>query len=153
MKTILTTTATLLALAAPAFAESHSAGDAEKGEKEFKKCKACHMIVSPDGDAIMKGGKTGPNLYGVVGRTAGTAEGFKYGDGLKDAAEAGFVWTEETLAAYMEDPKTWLDGQGFAKKSKMTFKMKKNQADVAAFLAVHSPDMMMKDGEETKAAD
>ncbi len=149
MKTLLTTTAALLALAAPAFAS----GDAENGEKEFKKCKACHMIVSPDGDEIMKGGKTGPNLYGVIGRVAGTQEDFKYGDGLQEAAAAEFVWTEETVATYMEDPKTWLADQGFAAKSKMTFKMKKNQEDVAAYLAAHSPDAEMKDGEETKSSD
>lgn len=136
MKIILTTAAALLALTAPAFAD----GDVEKGEKEFKKCKACHMIVSPDGEEIMKGGKTGPNLYGVVGRVAGTQEDFKYGDGLQDAAAAEHVWTEEEIAAYMEDPKVWLDGHGFAKKTKMTFKMKKNQEDVAAFLAAHSPE-------------
>ena len=130
MKTILTTAA-LIALAAPAFAD----GDAEKGEKEFKKCKACHMISSPDGEDVVKGGKTGPNLYGVIGRVAGTEEGFKYGDGLKDAAEAGFVWTEEALASYVEDPKKWMEAEGFTKKTKMTFKLKKHQEDVAAFLA------------------
>jgi len=145
MKTILTAAA-LIALAAPAFAD----GDAEKGEKEFKKCKACHMIASPDGEKIVKGGKTGPNLYGVIGRVAGSQEDFKYGNGLKDAAEAGFVWTEESIAVYMEDPKKWLDGEGFAKKTKMTFKMKKHQEDVAAFLATHSPDAAAEETEETK---
>jgi cytochrome c len=153
MKIILTTAAAVLALAAPAFAESHSAGDAEKGEKAFKKCKACHMIVSPDGDTIMKGGKTGPNLYGIIGRVAGSVEGFKYGAGLKDAAEAEFVWTEDALSEYITDPKKWLDAQGFAKKSKMSFKMKKDQADVSAYLAANSPEMAMTDGEETKTSD
>lgn len=140
MKTILTTAVALLALAAPAFAESHSAGDAENGKKTFKKCKACHMIAPAEGEPIMKGGKTGPNLFGVIGRVAGTQEGFKYGNGLQDAAAAEFVWTEEALAEYVTDPKKWLDAQGFAKKSKMTFKLKKDQADVAAYLATHSAE-------------
>ena len=146
MKTILTTTAALLVLAAPAFAS----GDVDKGEKEFNKCKACHMVVSPDGEEIVKGGKTGPNLYGIVGRVAGTEEGFKYGNGLQDAAAAEHVWTEDELVVYMEDPKKWLDGHGFAAKTKMTFKMKKNQEDVAAFLAAHSP---AAEGAEEKTAD
>ena len=137
MKTLLTTSAALLVLAAPAFA----AGDAEKGEKAFKKCKACHMIVSTDDEVIYKGGKTGPNLYGIVGRTAGTYEGFKYGNGLKDAAEAEFVWTEEAIAAYVVDPKKWLDDEGFANKSKMSFKLKKGGEDVAAYLASVGPVM------------
>ena len=61
-------------LAVPAFAE----GDAAKGEKGFKKCKSCHMVVSDSGETIVKGGKTGPNLWGVAGRPAGSYEGFKY---------------------------------------------------------------------------
>ena len=135
MKNVLSTAATLLALAAPAFAE----GDAAEGEKTFKKCKSCHKIESPDGEEIMKGGKTGPNLYGVIGRVAGTEEGFKYGDGLKDAAAAGFVWTEEAVAAYVVDPKGYNAEHGWAAKSKMSFKLKKGGEDVAAFLATHSP--------------
>ena len=66
-----------LMAAAPAFA-----GDIEAGEKDFKKCKACHMVVSADGEEIYKGGKTGPNLYGVIGRVAGSYDGYKYGKGL-----------------------------------------------------------------------
>ena len=55
-----------VAFAAPALAS----GDAAKGESDFKKCKACHAIVADDGTEIVKGGKVGPNLYGVVGRAA-----------------------------------------------------------------------------------
>ncbi len=130
MKKLLTATVTLAALAAPAFAE----GDAAKGEKEFKKCKACHTIAADDDTVIFKGGKTGPNLYGVIGRVAGSSD-FKYGDGLKDAAAAEFVWTEEALAAYVADPKAWLGDQGYTAKSKMSYKLKKGGEDVAAYLA------------------
>ncbi len=131
MKTLLTATAALLALAAPAFAE----GDAAKGEREFNKCKSCHMIETDDGETIVRGGRTGPNLYGIVGRVAGTVEDFRYGNGLEAAAEAEFVWTEEAIAEYVEDPRKWLDGQGFPNQSKMTFKLRKGQEDVAAYLA------------------
>lgn len=127
------------ALAMPAFAQE---GDAANGEKEFKKCKACHMVQSPDGEDIVKGGKTGPNLYGVVGRPAGTEEGFKYSDALIELKDTGEVWTQEDLASYITDPNKFVqDKTGDAKaKTKMTFKLNKNQADVAAFLASHSPD-------------
>ena len=135
MKRSLTIAATLIAVAAPAFA----AGDAANGEKEFRKCKSCHQIASAD-EAIVKGGKTGPNLYGVIGRAAGTAEDFKYGDDLVKAGEAGLVWDEASLAAYIEDPRAFLqetlDDKGA--KSKMTFKMKKGGEDVAAYLATFS---------------
>ncbi|MGH1578213.1 c-type cytochrome [Planktotalea sp.] len=117
--------------AAPAFAE----GDAGKGEKTFKKCKSCHMIKNGD-DVIFKGGKTGPNLYGVMGRVAGAEEGFKYGKSLVEAGEKGLVWDAETFAAYTADPKAFLkeyldDG---AAKSKMSYRLKKGAEDVAAYL-------------------
>ena len=134
MKLIIATTAAVLALAAPAFAE----GDVEAGEKGFKKCKACHTVESPDGEKIVKGGKTGPNLYGVIGRVAGS-EDFKYASGLQAAAEAGFVWTEEALTAFITDPKEWLSDNGFDPKTKMTFKLKKGGEDIAAFLASVAP--------------
>lgn len=122
-------------LATPSVAQE--AGDATVGAKEFNKCKACHMIQSPEGEDIVKGGKTGPNLYGVVGRPAGAQEDFKYSEALMELKNSGEVWTEEDLAAYMTDPNTFVQektGDDKAK-TKMTFKMKKGQADVAAFLA------------------
>ncbi|MCL4166617.1 UNVERIFIED_CONTAM: hypothetical protein GTU68_031205, partial [Idotea baltica] len=54
------------------------AGDAEKGESDFKLCKSCHAVTATDGTVIQKGGKTGPNLYGVIGRVAGSDPDFRY---------------------------------------------------------------------------
>lgn len=123
-------------VATPVFAE----GDVEAGEKAFKKCKACHMIANGD-EVLFKGGKTGPNLYGIVGSPMGAQEGFKYGSGILAAKEAGLVWDEESLAAYVADPKTYLKevtgDSGI--KTKMTFKLKKGGEDVAAFLASVGP--------------
>ncbi|WP_164660636.1 cytochrome c family protein [Tropicibacter sp. Alg240-R139] len=119
-------------LAVPALAE----GDAEKGKKAFNKCKACHTIVSDDGETILKGGKTGPNLYGIAGRTAGTVDGFKYGKSLIEAGENGLVWDEANFAEYTKDPKkflkTYLDDT--SAKSKMSFKLKKGAEDIYAYL-------------------
>ena len=52
------------------------AGDVEKGEKEFKKCKACHSIEE-DGK-----NKTGPNLWNVMNRGVAANEEYKYSKGL-----------------------------------------------------------------------
>lgn len=93
----------------------------EKGEKIFKKCKACHTIE--------KGGKskaTGPNLWGVFGRTSGTLEGFKYSDAMKGAA---IVWDETTVDAYLADPK------GYVPKNKMAFAGLKKPEDRQAVIA------------------
>ena len=125
-----------LAFAAPAVAE----GDVAAGEKDFKKCMACHMIANGD-EVIAKGGKTGPNLYGVVGRPAASVEDFKYGASIIEAAEDGLVWDEDNLVTYLENPKAFLTevtGDSGAK-SKMTFRLKEGQ-DVVAYLASVSPD-------------
>ncbi|MFO1141011.1 MAG: cytochrome c family protein [Amaricoccus sp.] len=93
-------------LALPALAQE---GDAAAGEKVFKKCLACHTIT-PDGK-----NKVGPDLYGVIGRTTGTAPGFKYSEVMLKAGEDGHVWTEEELSKYLESPKAMFPG------TKMTF--------------------------------
>ena len=119
-----------LGAAAPTFA-----ADAAKGEKTFKKCKSCHMIANGD-EVIYKGGKTGPNLYGVIGRTAGTYEGFKYGKDLVAAGAAGLVWDEENFVEYAKDPKKFLRAYLDDKKakSKMSYKLKKGGEDIAVYL-------------------
>ena len=151
IRTILTLTA--LSFAAPAFADGHATGDAEAGAKTFGKCKSCHMIVSDTDEVIAKGGKSGPNLYGVVGRTAGSVEGFKYSKDLIAAGEAGLVWDEALLAEWTMDPKkflqTYLDSK--KAKSKISFKLKKGGEDVAAYLASVGP--APAEGDSTTSTD
>ena len=125
-------TVAALVLAAPAFA-----GDAAVGEKEFNKCKTCHSIIAPDGTEIVKGAKTGPNLYGVVGRTAGTYPEFKYKESIVALGASGFAWTEDDIATYVKDPAAFLKEKLDDKKAKtgMAFKLAKGGEDVAAYLA------------------
>lgn len=146
MKLVVAAATAALLVASPATAE----GDAEAGEKAFKRCKACHAIVDADGEVLYKGGKTGPNLYGVVGRVIGS-EDFKYGAGLLGAKEAGVTWTEELIAAYVVDPKAWLGDNGYETKSKMSFKMKKGGEDVAAYLATFSAAPALEEAAEEKS--
>lgn len=127
----------LLALAVPALADA----DAKEGEENFKKCKACHSIIADDGTEIQKGGKTGPNLYGVIGRQVASVADFKYGDSIAAVGATGAVWDEATLAAYITDPTAWLKEKtgDAAAKSKMTFKLTKDAEDMAAYLASVKP--------------
>ena len=102
-------------------AGSAMAGDAVKGEKVFKKCKACHYVDKEKN-------KTGPHLVAVLGRAAGSLEGYKYSKAMK---ASGLVWDEETLAAYLKAPKKYVKG------TKMAFaglKKDKDVADVIAYL-------------------
>lgn len=115
-------TALALAVAAPAFAE----GDAESGEKVYRKCKSCHM-VGEDAE-----NRLGPLLNGIVGAPAGAVEGFGYSDAITEKAAEGLVWTEENLAAYLAKPKDFIPG------NKMSFAgLRKDDdiADVIAYLA------------------
>jgi len=140
MKTILSTAAAILALSGTA---ALAEGDVAQGEKDFNKCKACHAIVSPDGETIVKGGKTGPNLWGVIGRAAGSDEDFKrYSDELQQLGADGFAWTEEELAAYTPNASEWLaDKLGLDKvRTAMTPQRLKEPADVAAFLAQYGAE-------------
>jgi len=143
MNRILATLAAVT-LAAPVFADGHATGDADAGEKVFKKCKSCHMIVSDAGDTIQKGGKTGPNLWGLYQRVPGTAD-YKYG---KDLVAAGETmpdgWDEATFVAYVADPRGWLREvtDNSKAKSKMSFKLKKEEdaANVWAYLVSVGPE-------------
>ena len=73
---------------------------------------------------------TGPSLYGVIGRTAGTHEGFRYSPALTGA---GFVWDGAGIDHWLENPRTFLPG------NKMTFPGlpdATDRRDVVAFLSV-----------------
>jgi len=118
--------AATVALAGPALAD----GDVAAGEKVFKKCAACHSIE--------EGGKNmvGPNLHGVVGRTTGSVEGFKYSEAMAKLGQEGHVWTVEELNRYLENPKEAIPG------NKMTFvglKKEDDREDVIAYLVSMSP--------------
>ncbi len=150
-----TFTAAMLAatLATPVFAAGHASGDAEAGESAFRQCRSCHMIVDADGNDIVKGGRTGPNLWGVVGRTAGTYEDFRYSDAMVEAGEAGLVWDEASFAAYVQDPtgflREYLDDSGA--RGSMSFKVRKEEdaVNLWAYLASVSPEPEMTEGEAT----
>lgn len=117
-------------------APAHAAGDAAKGETDFKKCRACHSIIKADGTAVVAGGKVGPNLYGVIGRAAGILD-FAYSDLMKAAGAKGLIWDEAALATYVIDPTAYLREKSGATSgnSKMSLKLAKGGEDIAAYLA------------------
>ena len=98
------------------------AQDAAAGEKVFAKCKACHVA---DEDK----NKIGPTLKGVIGRTVGTLEGYKYSPAMVEAGKGGMVWDEATLAEYLKAPKEVVKG------TKMAFPGLKKDEDLANVIA------------------
>ena len=101
---------------------AHAAGNAGNGATVFNRCAICHDRT--------KGGpnKIGPDLFGVVGRRAGTYPGFSYSGAMQKAT---FTWTPDKLDAYITSPATVVPG------NKMPFAGISNagqRADLIAFL-------------------
>ena len=133
MKTAILAFPTVLALAAPAFA----AGDVAAGEQAFALCKACHSVVTPAGEALVKGGKLGPNLFGVVGRQVANDSGYAlYGDAIRSVGATGLIFSARELESYMTDPAQWIRERtgNPDSKSRMTGKTPGSQADIVAYL-------------------
>jgi cytochrome c len=125
-------------LASPALAQ----GDAAAGEEAYRQCATCHAIVDDAGEVIAGRAnvRTGPNLYGVVGRPAGSYEGFRYRPDIVAAGEGGLVWDEASLTAYLQDPGGFLtETLGKNARSGMAFQVRDpaEAANLAAFLAQH----------------
>ncbi|CUJ89279.1 Cytochrome c2 [Shimia thalassica] len=93
---------------------------AKKGEKVFKKCKACHQV----GEKAKN--KTGPVLNGIINRNIASVDGFKYSKPMKALGEEGKTWTPEEMAAFLTKPKKYLKG------TKMSFAGLKKEKDIAA---------------------
>lgn len=140
MKTTMILAFAGLALAGPAFAE----GDIEAGKKVFNQCQTCHVVADAAGEVLAgRNAKTGPNLYGVFGRTAGTYPDFKYGDDMIAAGAKGLVWDEAHFLEYVANPSKFLQGylEDPKAKGKMQFMLKKPEdaANVYAFIASLAP--------------
>lgn len=99
-------------------------GNPDDGEEVFKKCRACHKT---DKGANL----VGPSLNGIVGRKAGTVEGFKYSPANLDAGSKGLVWTEEVLNKYLENPLKFVPGTTMAFAG---LKDEQDRLDVIAYL-------------------
>ncbi len=93
------------------------------GEKLFKKCKACHQVGKGAEN------RAGPVLNNVIGRVAGAFEGFKYSKPMLDAGVAGLVWEEESLIAFLSNPRKFVKG------TKMSFSGFRKNEELLAMLA------------------
>lgn len=100
-------------------------GDPAKGERVFRQCMACHTIKPGQN-------RVGPTLYGIIGRPAGTVEGFNYS---KANQESGKVWTPQEIFDYLENPRRTIPG------TKMAFaglRRPQDRADVLAYIQENS---------------
>jgi len=94
----------LVALAAMVTLASTARADAERGERVFRRCYACHSVVA--GETKLPG----PNLRHVLGRRAGTLSGFAFSPAMIAAGAGGLTWTRATLDAYLANPQAVVPG-------------------------------------------
>ena len=94
-------------------------GDLSHGEKVFKKCSACHQIAA-DGKNMI-----GPNLWGVIGRTAGSVSDYKYSKAMIAYAKE---WSYEEMNSYLIKPQAYIKG------TKMAFAGLRKEKDRASVI-------------------
>lgn len=93
------------------------------GERVFRQCQSCHQV----GPTAVN--RAGPVLTGVYGAVAGTHEGFRYSPILSEAGAEGLVWNDETMTAFLSDPR------GFLPRNRMAFGGLRDEGDIAAVIA------------------
>lgn len=90
-----------------------------QGRQVYTRCAACHA-------AGHRENKVGPHLVGLFGRPAGSLPDFRYSEAM---ANAGIVWTEETLEAYLREPRRYIPG------NRMAFAGLRDDEDLRALMA------------------
>jgi cytochrome c len=107
---------------------AYQGADLDNGQAKFAICKTCHNVTQGGGSM------TGPDLYAVFGRKAGTSPGFAYSDGLK---ALGITWDAQTIDKWIANPHAMVPG------TKMTYigmANAKDRTDLVAYLkTVTSP--------------
>jgi cytochrome c len=106
-----------------AIAMPAAAADAANGASIFNRCAICHSNEKGAPNKI------GPNLFGIVGRKAGTTAGFSYSAAMKSS---GILWTNAKLDAYIESPSTVVPGNNMAFSG---ISIAGQRADLVAYLA------------------
>jgi len=108
------------------------AADVENGKVIFNKCRACHQVGENAKNLV------GPILNGLIGRKAGTVEGYNYTEANKNS---GIVWDEANFREYIKNPKAKIPN------TKMVFAGLSDDQDIddlLAYLKQFGPDGKIK---------
>jgi cytochrome c len=85
-------------------------------------CRTCHSFKEGDN-------RLGPSLHGVVGRKAGSAEGFAFSPAMKSS---GITWDEQTLDKFIANPDQVVSGNGMKPYTGITDA--KQRSEIVAYL-------------------
>jgi cytochrome c len=92
---------TITCLVALVVASSAQAQDAAAGDRVYAQCRACHQV----GETARNG--IGPALNGLIGRKAGSVEGYGYSPANMNSS---LTWDEATFRDYIKDPRATMPG-------------------------------------------
>lgn len=111
----------------PSFAELMAGANADKGARQWAKCRACHTLDKDGANG------TGPNLYGIVGRTVAALDDFNYSNALRERQTT--IWTLEELSDWLKSPKSYAPGTSM---SFVGVRKDDQRTDLLAYLATFS---------------
>jgi cytochrome c len=97
----------------------HADGDAAHGKQLYAvRCAICHSI---DYNGV------GPTHKNLIGRKAGSVQGYAYSDALKNSA---VIWGEASLKQWLTEPDKFIPGQ----KMFVSIPDAQDRADIVAYL-------------------
>lgn len=98
----------------------------DNGKRVYRLCVSCHLLTKEGGHRV------GPNLHGIIGRDAGTSDGFRFS---RAVIESGIVWTPEKIDEWLSNPRSFLPG------NRMSFsgvRKPQDRQDVIAYIMYES---------------
>ena len=98
----------------------------DNGKRVYRLCVSCHLLKKDGGHRV------GPNLHGIIGRQAGSVDGFRFS---RVVIESGIVWTPEKIDEWLSNPRSFLPG------NRMSFsgvRKPKDRQDVIAYIMYES---------------
>ena len=98
---------------------AHAEGDAPRGQQLYAaRCATCHSIEFNG---------VGPTHKNLIGRKAGSVQGYAYSDALKNS---GVIWGEASLKQWLTEPEKFIPGQ----KMFVAIPDARDRADIVAYL-------------------
>ena len=104
-------------------------GDAERGRTAFHSCRTCHYPEQGVGH------NNGPALWDIVGRQAGSQQGFDYYSDTMRRSKV--IWTEAYLDAWLADPEAFMPGTTMIA---LPIADAGKRADIIAYLKTFRPE-------------